>query len=218
MASPSVCSLLKTVSTEEKLRFAHLAAELGNADAAEQAAGKFDWEITPVEVPQRKKDPIIFKHDEGVRADTTLEALAKLRPAFKKDGTVTPGNASTINDAGAAVVVASGEQVTSGLLALTLRAIGRGTLLRRAQEAAVPGREAAGEDADDQAQAVGLQDGLVGEADDLALRVCGQQGVGVLLTHGLGGDGHHRGPDGSAEDAQDAAHEVRAARRDPAPA
>lgn len=79
--------------------------------AAAQAAGKFDWEITPVEVPQRKKDPIIFKHDEGVRGDTTAEGLAKLRPAFKKDGTVTPGNASTINDAGAAVVLASGEKV-----------------------------------------------------------------------------------------------------------
>jgi acetyl-CoA C-acetyltransferase len=74
-------------------------------------AGKFKWEITPVTVPQRKKDPIIFDTDEGPRRDTSLEKLAKLRPAFKKDGTVTAGNASTINDAGAAVVVASGEKV-----------------------------------------------------------------------------------------------------------
>ncbi|MBN2492669.1 MAG: acetyl-CoA C-acetyltransferase [Planctomycetes bacterium] len=74
-------------------------------------AGKFQWEITPVTVPQRKKDPIVFQTDEGPRADTTLEALAKLKPAFKKDGTVTAGNSSTINDAGAAVVVASGAKV-----------------------------------------------------------------------------------------------------------
>ena len=79
--------------------------------AAAIAAGKFKWEITPVSVPQRKRDPIVFDTDEGVRADTTLEALAKLKPAFKKDGTVTPGNSSTINDAGGAVVVASAEKV-----------------------------------------------------------------------------------------------------------
>jgi acetyl-CoA C-acetyltransferase len=60
-----------------------------------------------VSVPQRKGDPIIFAVDEGPRKDTTLERLAKLRPAFKKDGTVTAGNASSLNDGGAAVVVAS---------------------------------------------------------------------------------------------------------------
>jgi acetyl-CoA C-acetyltransferase len=64
-------------------------------------------EIVPVSVPQRKGDPIIFAVDEGPRKDTTLERLAKLRPAFKKDGTVTAGNASSLNDGGAAVVVAS---------------------------------------------------------------------------------------------------------------
>ncbi len=73
--------------------------------------GKFKWEIVPVSVPQRKKDPILFDTDEGVRGDSSPEALAKLRPAFKKDGTVTAGNASTINDAGAAVVVAGEDQV-----------------------------------------------------------------------------------------------------------
>jgi len=73
--------------------------------------GKFKWEIVPVSVPQRKKVPILFDTDEGVRGDSSPEALAKLRPAFKKDGTVTAGNASTINDAGAAVVVAGEDQV-----------------------------------------------------------------------------------------------------------
>jgi acetyl-CoA C-acetyltransferase len=72
-------------------------------------SGKFKSEIVPVVIPQRKGDPKIFDTDEHVRAETTLEGLAKLKPAFKKDGTVTAGNASGINDAGAAFVVASKE-------------------------------------------------------------------------------------------------------------
>jgi acetyl-CoA C-acetyltransferase len=72
--------------------------------------GKFKDEIVPVEVPQRKKDPIKFEIDEGVRADTSLEKLAKLKPAFKKDGLVTAGNASQISDGGAAVIVTSREK------------------------------------------------------------------------------------------------------------
>ncbi len=72
--------------------------------------GKFKEEIVPVEVPQRKKDPIKFEIDEGVRADSSLEKLGKLKPAFKKDGLVTAGNASQISDGAAAVVVASREK------------------------------------------------------------------------------------------------------------
>ncbi|PKL49211.1 MAG: acetyl-CoA C-acyltransferase [Candidatus Riflebacteria bacterium HGW-Riflebacteria-2] len=79
------------------------------ADAWE--AGKFDAEIVPVEIPQRKGDPIVFKKDEHFRVGTTFETLSKLRPAFKKDGSVTAGNASGINDGAAAVVIASGEFV-----------------------------------------------------------------------------------------------------------
>jgi acetyl-CoA C-acetyltransferase len=71
--------------------------------------GKFKAEIVPVVIPQRKGDPIVFDTDEHVRAETTLEGLGKLSPAFKKDGTVTAGNASGINDAAAAFVVASAE-------------------------------------------------------------------------------------------------------------
>jgi acetyl-CoA C-acetyltransferase len=73
------------------------------------ANGKFKAEIVPVEIPQKKGDPILFDTDEHVRAETTREGLAKLKPAFKKEGTVTAGNASGINDAGAAFVVASKE-------------------------------------------------------------------------------------------------------------
>ncbi|GAA1153251.1 acetyl-CoA C-acetyltransferase [Kribbella jejuensis] len=69
--------------------------------------GVFADEVIPVEVPQRKGDPIVVDTDEGVRGDTSVEALAKLRPAFGKDGTITAGSASQISDGGCAVVVMS---------------------------------------------------------------------------------------------------------------
>ncbi|MFO8110275.1 MAG: acetyl-CoA C-acetyltransferase [Thermoplasmata archaeon] len=93
---------LYDLSREEIDKFA-LRSHLLAAKAIEE--GKFDDEIFPVEVPQRKADPIMFTTDEGVRPNSTLEKLAKLRPAFKKDGLITPGNASQISDGGAAVVV-----------------------------------------------------------------------------------------------------------------
>ncbi len=73
--------------------------------------GYFKDEITPISVPQRKGDPILVDTDEGPRKNTTLEKLAKLRPAFKKNGTVTAGNASTLNDGAAALVLASEDAV-----------------------------------------------------------------------------------------------------------
>lgn len=72
-------------------------------------SGRFRDEICSVEIPQRKGDPVIFDTDEGPREDASVESLAKLKPAFRSDGTVTAGNASTINDGGAALVVASAE-------------------------------------------------------------------------------------------------------------
>ena len=72
-------------------------------------AGRVAGEVVPIEVPQRKGDPVIFERDEGIRGETTVEKLAKLRPAFTPDGTVTAGNASQISDGGAAVVVTSAE-------------------------------------------------------------------------------------------------------------
>jgi acetyl-CoA C-acetyltransferase len=69
--------------------------------------GLFDDEVVPVEIPQRKGDPVVVSHDEGVRGDTTAEGLAKLRPAFSKDGTITAGSASQISDGACAVVVMS---------------------------------------------------------------------------------------------------------------
>ena len=73
--------------------------------------GRLDDEIVPVEVPQRKGDPVLVEHDEGVRPGTTAESLAKLRPAFDPDGTITAGNASQLSDAGSAVVLMSKAEV-----------------------------------------------------------------------------------------------------------
>ena len=72
-----------------------------------QAAGRFQEEIVPVEIPQRKGDPIVFQEDEFIRKGATIEGIQKVRPAFKKDGSVTAANASGINDGAAAVVVMS---------------------------------------------------------------------------------------------------------------
>ena len=69
--------------------------------------GVFDSEVVPVEIPQRKGDPVVVREDEGVRGDTTVESLGKLRPAFSKEGTITAGSASQISDGACAVVVMS---------------------------------------------------------------------------------------------------------------
>lgn len=72
--------------------------------------GRFDEEIVPIQIPQRKGDPIVFDRDEGIRAGTTAETLAKLKTAFNAEGTITAGNSSQISDGGAAVVVMSAER------------------------------------------------------------------------------------------------------------
>ncbi len=69
-------------------------------------SGAFDDEIVPVQVPQRRGDPIVIEHDEGMRPGTTVESLGKLRPAFVEDGSVTAGNAPQISDGAAALIVA----------------------------------------------------------------------------------------------------------------
>jgi acetyl-CoA C-acetyltransferase len=89
--------------------------------------GYFKDEIVPVEIPQRKGEPMLFAVDEGPREDTALEKLAKLRPAFKKDGTVTAGNASSLNDGAAAVVVGSEDAVKEKKLKPMARILGSTT-------------------------------------------------------------------------------------------
>jgi len=84
-----------------------IAARSHQRAAAAQRDGLFQAEITPVEIPQRKGDPVLFTEDEGIRGDSTAESLGKLKPAFAKDGTITAGSSSQISDGAAAVVVMS---------------------------------------------------------------------------------------------------------------
>jgi acetyl-CoA C-acetyltransferase len=103
-AATETYTKLRGISREEQ--DAYSAGSHGRAAEA-QKNGLFDDEIVAVEVPQRRGDPIVVTDDEGVRADTTAETLAKLRPAFAADGTVTAGSSSQISDGAAAVVVMS---------------------------------------------------------------------------------------------------------------
>ena len=95
------------ITREQQDAFAALSQ---NKAEAAQKAGRFDDEIVPVEIPQRKGEPLLFKTDEFVRHGVTAEALAGLKPAFQKDGTVTAANASGLNDGAAAVVVMSAKK------------------------------------------------------------------------------------------------------------
>ncbi|MGH8837116.1 MAG: acetyl-CoA C-acetyltransferase [Actinomycetes bacterium] len=90
------------ISREEQDAFS---ARSHQRAAEAQKNGTFEDEVVPVEIPQRRGDPILFAEDEGIRADTTAESLGKLRPAFSKDGTITAGSSSQISDGAAAVVV-----------------------------------------------------------------------------------------------------------------
>ena len=96
-----------SVSRAQQDEFA--VASQNKAEAA-QKAGRFDDEIVPVMIPQRKGDPVAFKTDEFVKAGTTLESVQGLRPAFAKDGSVTAANASGLNDGAAAVLVMTAER------------------------------------------------------------------------------------------------------------
>lgn len=95
---------VETFSREEQDAFGARSHQLA---ATAQKNGVFDDEIVPVEIPQRKGDPVVISADEGVRGDTTAESLGKLRPAFSKEGTITAGTASQISDGACAVVVMS---------------------------------------------------------------------------------------------------------------
>jgi acetyl-CoA acetyltransferase family protein len=109
------------ISREDQDRFA---LESQTKAAAAMASGRLAEEIVPVSVPQgRKAEPILIDQDEHPRADTTLEALAKLRPAFREGGTVTAGNSSGLNDGAAAVLVVEADVAKK--LGLKPRAIAR---------------------------------------------------------------------------------------------
>ena len=109
------------IDREEQDAFA--AASQQKAEEA-QKAGRFKDEIIPVKIPQRKGDPIVFESDEYPRHGTTAEKLAKLRPAFDKEGSVTAGNASGINDGAAAVILANQDKADALGLAPLARIAG----------------------------------------------------------------------------------------------
>ncbi|WP_329023438.1 acetyl-CoA C-acetyltransferase [Streptomyces sp. NBC_00690] len=96
-------ALLKIVRTDQD----KIAALSHQRAAAAQKNGVFDAEITPIEIPQRKGEPVVVTKDEGIRPETTVESLGRLRPAFAAEGTITAGTASQISDGAAAVVVMS---------------------------------------------------------------------------------------------------------------
>ncbi|WP_299573874.1 acetyl-CoA C-acetyltransferase [uncultured Williamsia sp.] len=98
-----------TFTREQQDEFA---AQSHQRAAAAWKNGVFADEVVPVSIPQRKGDPVEVTEDEGIRADTTADTLARLRPAFRKDGTITAGNSSQISDGAAAVVVMSKEKAT----------------------------------------------------------------------------------------------------------
>lgn len=106
-----------SISREEQDAFA-AASQQKASQALED--NRFASEITPVSIPQRKGDPLVFERDEQPRAGTTADSLGKLRPAFKKDGSVTAGNASTLNDGAAAVLLMSADKAKA--LGLTVMA------------------------------------------------------------------------------------------------
>jgi 3-oxoadipyl-CoA thiolase len=103
----NIYELTRTISREEQDRFS---LESHRRAVAAIESGKFAEEIVPVPVPQRKGDPVLISRDEHPRADTSMEVLGKLSPAFRKGGTVTAGNSSGINDGAAAVLLMSGNK------------------------------------------------------------------------------------------------------------
>jgi acetyl-CoA C-acetyltransferase len=103
------------------------AAESHRKAAHATSQGWFKDEIVPVEIPQKKGSPIAFSHDESVRADTNVETLAGLRPAFKKDGSVTAGNAPGVNDGASALVVMASETAKNLGLTPMARIVGQAT-------------------------------------------------------------------------------------------
>jgi 3-oxoadipyl-CoA thiolase len=109
------------ISREDQDKFAYWSQQKAS-NAKENKI--FEEEIVNIEIAQKKKDPIIFSGDEFIRANTTLETLAKLQPAFKKDGTVTAGNASGLNDGAAALLLASDEGLKQHNLTPKVRIVG----------------------------------------------------------------------------------------------
>ncbi len=176
------------VSREDQDRFA---AESQRRAAAAQASGRFAAEITPVEIPQKKGDHLKVERDEHPR-ETSVEALAKLRPIVKHDGTVTAGNASGVNDGAAALIVASEEAARRHGLTPRARVLGSavaGVAPRIMGMGPAPASEKL-------LARLGLK---VAEMDVVELNEAfAAQGLAVLRRLGLADDAEHVNPNGGA--------------------
>jgi 3-oxoadipyl-CoA thiolase len=176
------------VTREEQDRFA---AESQRRAAAAQANGRLAAEIVPVTIPQRKGDPVVVDRDEHPR-DTSVEALAKLKPIVKPDGTVTAGNASGVNDGAAAIIVASAEAVEKHGLKPRARILGSAV-------AGVPPRimgMGPAPASEKLMERLGLK---IGDFDVIELNEAfAAQGIPVLRQLGLSPDAEHVNPNGGA--------------------
>lgn len=115
----------QAITREDQDRFALWSQQKA---AAAQASGRLAQEISPVPIPQRKGDPVMFATDEFAKSKTTMEALAALKPAFRKNGSVTAGNASGLNDGAAAVLVASDQAIKQHALKPLARIVSSGVV------------------------------------------------------------------------------------------
>ncbi|MGN6154719.1 MAG: 3-oxoadipyl-CoA thiolase [Sphingomicrobium sp.] len=176
------------VTREEQDRFA---AESQRRAAAAQASGRLAAEIVPVTIAQRKGDPIVVDRDEHPR-DTSVEALAKLKPIVKPDGTVTAGNASGVNDGAAAIIVASQEAIEKHGLKPRARILGSAV-------AGVPPRimgMGPAPASEKLMERLGLK---IGDFDVIELNEAfAAQGIPVLRQLGLSPDAEHVNPNGGA--------------------
>ena len=175
------------MTRDEQDEFAARSHELAAAAIKE---GRFSDEIVPVEIPQRKGDPVVVSEDEGVRPGTTADSLGKLKPAFVKDGTITAGNASQISDGAAAVVVMSKAKAES--LGLTwLAEIGAHGVV------AGPDNSLQEQPANAIQQAIGKEGIALADIDLFELNEA-FAAVGIASTKALGVDAEKVNPNGGA--------------------
>jgi acetyl-CoA C-acetyltransferase len=175
------------MTREQQDEFAARSHELAAAAIKE---GRFTDEIVPVEIPQRKGDPVVVSEDEGVRPGTTAETLAKLKPAFVKDGTLTAGNASQISDGAAAVVVMSKRKAES---------LGLTWLAEIGAHGVVAGPDnSLQEQPAEAARAALAKDGLTVQDVDLFELNEAFAAVGIASTKALGVDPEKVNPNGGA--------------------
>jgi acetyl-CoA acetyltransferase family protein len=160
--------------------------------ARAQAAGFFDSELTPVDIPQKKGDPVKFAVDEHPRSDTTLDALAKLKGVVKPDGTVTAGNASGVNDGSCALLLASESAAAKYGLRLRGRVIATAT-------AGVPPRIMGVGPAPATRKVLALAKLGLAQMDVIELNEAfAAQGLAVTRQLGLPDDAEHVNPNGGA--------------------